>query len=71
MIKGAFRALEHDHIFQPSDGGTMMIDTLRFTAPLGPLGWIAERLFLASHLRRFLIQRGRVLKMLAEDRNGD
>jgi ligand-binding SRPBCC domain-containing protein len=66
MTKGAFRSLEHDHFFEPQAGGTLMVDVLSFAAPLGPLGWIAERLFLGNHLRRFLVKRGMALKQLAE-----
>ena len=66
MTRGAFRFLEHDHIFDPKDGGTVMTDVLKFQAPLGPLGWLAERLLLASHLRHFLVQRGVALKRMAE-----
>ena len=43
-----------------------MIDDLRFAAPFGPLGWIAERLFLARYLTGFLVERNRVVKELAE-----
>ena len=70
MIQGAFRSFEHDHYFEPQPGGTLMVDVLSFTAPLGPLGWVAERWFLAKYLRRFLVQRGIVLKQLAEQING-
>jgi ligand-binding SRPBCC domain-containing protein len=68
MVRGAFASLEHDHVFTPTDGGaaTEMVDVLRFAAPLGPIGWVAERLLLAGHLRRLLAERGRVLKGLAE-----
>jgi ligand-binding SRPBCC domain-containing protein len=67
MVRGAFKFLEHDHHFEPNaNGETIMIDTLRFQAPFGPLGWLAERLLLAGHLRRFLKQRGLALKKMAE-----
>lgn len=66
MTRGAFRSLEHDHHFEPRDGGTLMIDVVSFEAPFGPIGWLAERLLIAPHLRRFLIQRGNALKEMAE-----
>lgn len=66
MTKGAFRFLEHDHLFDPKDGGTVMTDVMSFRAPFGPIGWIAERVLLGPHLRRFLISRGVALKNLAE-----
>jgi hypothetical protein len=43
-----------------------MVDVLSFAAPFGALGWVAERLFVAAHLRRLIVQRGMVLKELAE-----
>ena len=67
MVRGAFAALEHDHQFEPrQDGSTEMIDVLRFAAPFGPIGWLAERLLLGRHLRELLRTRGLVLKSLAE-----
>ena len=73
MVRGAFRSFEHDHHFTPATvggGGTDMVDVVRFAAPLGPLGWVAERIVLAGHLRRFLTVRAAALKALAEDRSG-
>jgi ligand-binding SRPBCC domain-containing protein len=69
MTKGSFRFLVHDHLFEPKDGGTLMTDVLSFQAPLGCIGWLAERLLLAPHLRRFLIHRGNALKAMAEGRD--
>ena len=67
MTHGPFKSLEHDHRFEASDNGTtLMIDVLRFEAPMGPLGWIAERLLLAPHLRSFLKTRAKALKRMAE-----
>jgi ligand-binding SRPBCC domain-containing protein len=66
MTKGAFRYFEHDHLFDPKDGGTTMTDVLSFRAPFGPVGWLVERLLLRPHLRRFLIARGIALKAMAE-----
>ncbi|HVS70374.1 MAG TPA: hypothetical protein VHQ47_03880 [Phycisphaerae bacterium] len=44
----------------------MMTDVVRFAAPWGVLGWVAERVLLGRHLRRFLEQRGAALKRMAE-----
>ncbi|HEX4125035.1 MAG TPA: SRPBCC family protein [Tepidisphaeraceae bacterium] len=68
MTKGAFKFLEHDHLFEARDGGTLMTDVMKFQAPPGPIGWIAERLVLAPHFRRFLAERGNALKAIAEGR---
>ena len=67
MLRGAFARLVHDHFFDEADGGgTRMRDVLEYAAPLGPLGRLAERLFLTAYLRRFLEARNRELKAVAE-----
>ena len=66
MVKGAFRRFDHDHYFEQAPGGTRCRDVFDFDAPLGPLGWLAEHLFLERYMRRFLETRCRLLKDLAE-----
>jgi ligand-binding SRPBCC domain-containing protein len=66
MVRGAFAMFEHEHYFAPMNDGTRMRDELRFAAPLGPLGWLAERMFLKRHLTKFLRRRNAVLKEVAE-----
>ena len=68
MTKGAFKSLHHIHEFSPTPGGTEMKDVLTFEAPLGPLGILAEKLFLASYMRKFLAARNDFLKSEAESR---
>ena len=62
---------DHDHFFseEAGTGGatvTTMRDVFDYAAPLGPLGTIAERLFLTAYLERFLRERAAALKRLAE-----
>jgi ligand-binding SRPBCC domain-containing protein len=67
MLRGMFKSFEHDHYFDAlRDGTTLMRDELRFAAPLGPLGSIAEKLILTSYLSRFLKQRNELIKQVAE-----
>jgi ligand-binding SRPBCC domain-containing protein len=67
MLRGPFKSLRHDHYFEPTaDGGCLMRDVLEFEAPLGPLGRLAEALFLEAYMRRFLERRAMALKKLAE-----
>ena len=66
MTRGVFTRLVHDHYFEPSPNGTRMIDEFDFTAPLGLLGVVADRLFLARYMRQFLETRARALKQFAE-----
>jgi ligand-binding SRPBCC domain-containing protein len=66
MLRGAFERFDHDHFFTESDDGTTMRDVFDYSSPLGPLGWVADRLFLTRYLRSFLAVRNRVLKTVAE-----
>ena len=66
MVRGAFARFDHDHLFEPRGAGTVMRDVFDFRAPLGPLGRVAERLFLTRYMRRFLAGRARALKEVAE-----
>jgi ligand-binding SRPBCC domain-containing protein len=67
MTRGLFRSFTHDHFFaEQPDGKTIMRDELRFSAPLWPLGFLAERLILKRYLTRFLLQRNREIKRVAE-----
>lgn len=66
MLRGAFASMQHDHWFAEVDGVTEMRDDFRFAAPLGPLGWIAERAVLRRYMRNLLVERNRVIKEVAE-----
>jgi len=66
MISGAFKTMIHDHEFSDHAEGTLMRDRFEFQSPLGILGRVAERIFLATYMRRFLVERNGVLKQLAE-----
>jgi ligand-binding SRPBCC domain-containing protein len=67
MLRGMFKSFEHDHYFDPlPDGTTLMRDELRFVAPLGLLGIIAEKLALRRYLTGFLKERNQFIKQTAE-----
>jgi ligand-binding SRPBCC domain-containing protein len=66
MTAGLFRSFEHDHRFQERNGETVMRDELRFAAPLGVLGLMVESLVLRAYLTRFLIERNKFVKQVAE-----
>ncbi len=46
-----------------------MVDVFDYASPLGPLGWLADRLVIRRYMERFLITRNRILKAAAEDRD--
>ncbi len=66
LVKGIFKSMEHEHHFKAMGDVTTMTDVLRFEAPLGPLGIIAEKLVLRRYMKKFLLERNRVIKRLAE-----
>jgi ligand-binding SRPBCC domain-containing protein len=70
MLRGAFKRFDHDHFFTALPDGTMMRDVFDFTSPLGPLGRLADGLFLESYMRRLLIERNQALKQWAESGEG-
>lgn len=61
QVRGPFKAFRHVHEFEPTAAGSIMIDRVEFTAPLGVLGRAVERLFLARYLERLIASRGRFL----------
>lgn len=67
MVNGAFKRFDHDHFFEAiSNRRTRMRDVFDYDSPLGPLGAIADFLFLVRYMRGLLLERNAVIKMLAE-----
>jgi ligand-binding SRPBCC domain-containing protein len=66
MTAGLFKSFEHDHRFHEQDGATVMKDELRFSAPFGIFGLLVERLVLRNYLSRFLLERNKFVKQVAE-----
>ncbi|OII36578.1 cyclase [Curtobacterium sp. MMLR14_014] len=72
QVRGPFARFHHEHRFEPSAGGTRMVDTITFRAPLGPLGRLAEVLALARYMPRLIADRNASLaaELRAELRAG-
>jgi ligand-binding SRPBCC domain-containing protein len=66
MLEGAFKNMVHDHSFEDTKEGTLMIDRFEFSSPLGFLGRIVDVVFLESYMRRFILKRNAILKQTAE-----
>jgi ligand-binding SRPBCC domain-containing protein len=66
MTAGAFRSFTHDHRFEERDGRTVMTDVIEFRSPVGPVGWLVDRLFMAGYLRRLIGGRCEAIKRQAE-----
>jgi ligand-binding SRPBCC domain-containing protein len=68
MIKGPFKYLRHQHIFEKTPVGTVMTDFFDFQSPLGILGTIVDKLILERYLRKLLTKRNELIKTTAERR---
>jgi len=66
MVKGPFKYLKHQHLFQAFDNGTEMTDIFEFGAPFGFIGWLVEKLILKTYLKNLLAERNLTIKKVAE-----
>jgi ligand-binding SRPBCC domain-containing protein len=66
MVKGAFKSMAHEHIFEPKGDRTLMIDVFEFESPFGPIGRLFNALFLENYMRKLLTERNDVIKRVAE-----
>jgi ligand-binding SRPBCC domain-containing protein len=66
LVRSAFKQLRHVHEFEPSNGGTLMRDTLEWTSPLGLLGRMADRVAVIRHMTWFVTTKQEGLKRMAE-----
>jgi ligand-binding SRPBCC domain-containing protein len=66
QVHGAFASFKHVHRFEAIAGGTRMIDEFDYRSPLGPLGRLADALFLERYMRDLLLDRASFLKTAAE-----
>lgn len=53
QLRGPYALWHHIHEFTPDgNGGTVMRDTVRYRVPFGPVGTLADRLFVRRDLER-------------------
>ena len=65
--KGPFALWEHEHRFEKMNSHrTRLVDTITYRAPLGLLGELADRLFIAHQLNALFAYRHRVTKTALE-----
>lgn len=57
--------------FEEIAGGTRMTDVFDYRSPFGPLGRLADWLFLERYMRRLLEERNQVIRRLAEAFEGE
>lgn len=66
MVKGAFKKFRHEHHFENTINGTLMIDYFDYQSPLGFLGKLANSLFLKKYMTNLLEKRNSTIKEFAE-----
>ena len=66
MMKGAFRMIKHDHLFERSGDKTVMRDKFEFKSPGWILGIVFNKLILIKYLHDLLINRNKIIKEVAE-----
>lgn len=71
MVRGVFARFRHEHRFIAVDGETEVVDTFDYTSPLGPLGKLADGLFLRRYMTALLRERNAYLKRVAESTPAD
>jgi ligand-binding SRPBCC domain-containing protein len=68
QLRGPYALWHHTHTFEPlaaaDGGGTLMRDEVRYVLPLGPLGELARRLFVARDLEAIFDYRAQRIREL-------
>jgi ligand-binding SRPBCC domain-containing protein len=62
QTRGPYRSWYHEHHFEAVGNRTRMIDEVHYSAPFGPIGRIANWLFVAPQLRRIFAFRSRAIR---------
>ena len=63
QARGPYRSWWHEHHFEPHGDGTRMEDRVYYAPPLGPLGRLAQALFVAGQLRAVFGYRAQAIAM--------
>jgi ligand-binding SRPBCC domain-containing protein len=61
QLRGPYRLWHHTHEFHEVEGGTLMVDLVRYQMPLGPLGRLVHALFIRRTLDRIFDYRYQTL----------
>ncbi|RZJ80394.1 MAG: cell division protein, partial [Flavobacterium sp.] len=66
MLEGAFSFIKHDHYFEEQNGITLMKDVFAYGVPYGIFGKVFNKVILKKYMTKFLVERNRVIKEVAE-----
>lgn len=59
---GPYAMWHHEHHFEETEGGVLMTDKLTYAMPMGPLGTIANGLFVGKRVKEIFDYRYSILK---------
>lgn len=62
QVRGPFGRWWHEHVFEPTAGGTLVTDRIEFRSPLGSLGRAVDRLVLGRYMERLIRERNEHLR---------
>ena len=66
QLKGPYSFWHHTHAFVEENGGTRMVDTVRYALPFGAVGALAHPLVVRRQMRRIFEYRAKVIAGLFE-----
>lgn len=66
QLKGVFKNFKHDHYFEIIGDVVLMTDSFEFESPYGIFGKLFNKLILTGYLKKFLLERNKVIKKFAE-----
>jgi ligand-binding SRPBCC domain-containing protein len=66
QIKGVFKKMKHDHFFDTTKDKVVMTDKFLFESPYGLLGHVFNTFILTAYLKKFLVERNKIIKEFAE-----
>jgi ligand-binding SRPBCC domain-containing protein len=66
MVRGRFKRYQHDHHLTEIGGWTLLVDKLRFSLTMGPVGKQVARHVMVPYISKLLRRRMLVLKRVAE-----
>ncbi|MEM9883861.1 MAG: SRPBCC family protein [Planctomycetota bacterium] len=70
QARGPYAEFAHEHTFEPTDGGTLTRDVIRYRPPGGPLAGLVDRLAVRRDLRAlFTCRHRRLTELFAEHRD--
>lgn len=65
QVKGDFKSIHHQHIFERQGKNTVMTDIFHFRSPFGIFGNIFNFFVLTRYMKKFLTQRNQIIRQYA------